>query len=543
MGLVRNLTIKKAIWLSSILIVTGLLVNTFVTHQSANRVQTGFYDMKEEVLPHTFRFINLKINIIQVHQWLTDVSATKAKKGFDNGFVEAEKYYKKAMTMVNFMIKVHRDYREPEMVAKLQQFKSNLEQYYLIGQRMAQTYIDKGADAGNIIMKELDPFSKKLQTIIDGIIQEHKDETFNSINESYADLEQLQFKSLTIALMLLLVLIGIFGYIFSVIGSISKVEFIMKKYGELDFREYCNIQGNNEISHISKNLNFMIDNIRDFLRSTLEVNKDILGQSKTLINSVNFVSTGSKEQNELVSKLSNNIDKIQHSMENERLSADDGMKDSLSTSQTLGMLSDGMGSIDNVISKNANAQTVLSGELELLNTKIKHVVDVLSKIGEIADQTNLLALNAAIEASRAGKFGQGFGVVSDEIKKLAEATDAIINEVDIEIKTFLDTIISLIYRMKINAKESDGITDIIADLNQHAQDANTKMVSRVYNSQKSFDNIRAIGEKNRSVISYSASISNLSVENSRKIEEIRKFAKQLNSKLQTQETELGKFKL
>ena len=543
MGLVRNLTIKKAIWLSSILIVTGLLVNTFVTHQSANRVQTGFYDMKEEVLPHTFRFINLKINIIQVHQWLTDVSATKAKKGFDNGFVEAEKYYKKAMTMVNFMIKVHRDYREPEMVAKLQQFKSDLEQYYLIGQRMAQTYIDKGADAGNIIMKELDPFSKKLQTIIDGIIQEHKDETFNSINESYADLEQLQFKSLTIALMLLLVLIGIFGYIFSVIGSISKVEFIMKKYGELDFREYCNIQGNNEISHISKNLNFMIDNIRDFLRSTLEVNKDILGQSKTLINSVNFVSTGSKEQNELVSKLSNNIDKIQHSMENERLSADDGMKDSLSTSQTLGMLSDGMGSIDNVISKNANAQTVLSGELELLNTKIKHVVDVLSKIGEIADQTNLLALNAAIEASRAGKFGQGFGVVSDEIKKLAEATDAIINEVDIEIKTFLDTIISLIYRMKINAKESDGITDIIADLNQHAQDANTKMVSRVYNSQKSFDNIRAIGEKNRSVISYSASISNLSVENSRKIEEIRKFAKQLNSKLQTQETELGKFKL
>jgi len=202
-----------------------------------------------------------------------------------------------------------------------------------------------------------------------------------------------------------------------------------------------------------------------------------------------------------------------------------------------------MGSIDNVINKNASTQEQLSDELQSLNKKIENVVVVLSKIGEIADQTNLLALNAAIEASRAGKFGQGFGVVSDEIKKLAEATDLIITEVDIEIKTFLDTVVTLIHRMKMNAKESGSITSIITDLNNHAQDANTKMVARVYNSQRSFDNIRSIGEKNRNVITYSSDISHLSVKNGEKIEEIRSFSKQLNSKLQAQETELGKFKL
>lgn len=55
-----------------------------------------------------------------------------------------------------------------------------------------------------------------------------------------------------------------------------------------------------------------------------------------------------------------------------------------------------------------------------LGRKSQQIGAVLDIVSELAEQTNILAINATIEASVAGESGKRFGVVADEIRKLAE---------------------------------------------------------------------------------------------------------------------------
>src|SRR5213078_663289 len=66
-----------------------------------------------------------------------------------------------------------------------------------------------------------------------------------------------------------------------------------------------------------------------------------------------------------------------------------------------------------------------SKRLKRLGESSQEIGEIVELIGDIADRTSILALNASIQAAMAGEAGRGFGVVAEEVERLADrATEA-----------------------------------------------------------------------------------------------------------------------
>lgn len=88
-----------------------------------------------------------------------------------------------------------------------------------------------------------------------------------------------------------------------------------------------------------------------------------------------------------------------------------------------------------------------------LGKKSQQIGGILEIINELAEQTNILAINATIEAAGAGDAGRRFGVVADEIRKLADRVGSSTKE----IRTLIEEIRSAV-NTTVMATESGSKT-------------------------------------------------------------------------------------
>jgi methyl-accepting chemotaxis protein len=407
-------------------VIAGTIINN-LNFKILSKVES----VTEEVMPHSRNFKQIKLDIIQIQQWLTDISATRAAEGYDDGYVEAEKFYMDAIKRIDYAIVEHEKYGEPELVKMLHGMKKDLGDYYKVGKEMAQAYIDHGPEQGNIMMEKFDPYAAKLSDEISSLVKEHVDEmetSFVTIKEYIKHASNILIA--VIATVIILSLFIAFIVATPIINSLKTIVEFAKNISNGDLTKNLDIDQKDEVGMLAASLGNMSKNLRKMF-SDISSSTKILNDSSTELSNV---SEGINKNSESVAhrsgsvaaaaeEMSTNMNSVAASTEETSANINMIVAASEEMTSTINEISQNMAKGNEITSKAVLGAEDVSLKVNELGTVSLEISKVTETIADISAQTNLLALNATIEAARAGEAGKGFAVVAQEIKSLAQQTE------------------------------------------------------------------------------------------------------------------------